>query len=193
MHSEVKVGDILVGKYRVERILGVGGMGLVVAATHLALGQVVALKFMLPQIVGSGEAMERFLREARAASRLRGEHIAAVKDLGTLENGAPFIVMEYLEGMDLAHLLRARGPLPPPEAVDYVLQACEALAEAHAQGIVHRDLKPANFFLTRRPNGTPLIKILDFGISKIAVAGEKSVTRTAAVLGSPQYMSPEQV
>src|SRR5262245_55273398 len=166
MYTFVKPGEILAGKYRVERVLGAGGMGLVVAATHLVLGRLVALKFMLPQTVGAGGSIDRFLREARAASLLRSEHVASVKDLGTLENGAPFIVMEYLEGIDLAQLLHERRTLPPMVAIDYVLQACEALAEAHAHGIVHRDLKPANLFLTRRPNGTPLVKVLDFGISK---------------------------
>src|SRR5262249_17959342 len=176
----------------VDRILGVGGMGVVVAATHLQLGQPVALKFMLAEALAQPEAAERFLREARAAVRLRSQHVARILDVGTLETGAPYIVMELLEGMDLAQLLERR-PLPPQAAVDYVLQACEAIAEAHANGIVHRDLKPANLFLARTPTGAPLVKVLDFGIAKAHDPQLASVTQTSAVFGSPAYMSPEQL
>ncbi len=194
----VQAGDVLAGKYRVERVLGRGGMGVVVAAMHLQLGQRVALKFLLPQATETADAIERFLREARAAVQIRGEHVARVSDVGTLDSGAPFMVMEYLDGSDLSGLLQQRGPLPVGEAVDYVLQACEALAEAHALGIVHRDLKPANLFLTLRPDGSPLVKVLDFGISKVLGSSTSSgsagqITATTAVMGSPLYMSPEQI
>ncbi len=196
MTAPVQPGDVLVGKYRVERVLGVGGMGVVVAATHLQLDQRVALKFMLPAALASGDAVARFLREARAVVRLRGEHVARVLDVGTLETGAPYIVMEYLDGDDLSATLDKQGTLSAGEAAGYVLQACEAMAEAHALRIVHRDLKPQNLFLTRRPDGSPFIKVLDFGISKTgAVEGapDFSGTQTSAVMGSPAYMSPEQI
>ncbi len=191
MTAPVQSGDLLAGKYRVEKVLGIGGMGVVVSATHLQLDQLVALKFMLPAVLGNPEAVSRFLREARAAVRLKGEHVARVLDVGTLENGAPYIVMEYLDGDDLHGTLTKRGALSVTEAVGYVLQACEAMAEAHAQAIVHRDLKPQNLFLTTRPDGTPCVKVLDFGISKAGFAGD--VTHTAAIMGSPSYMSPEQL
>jgi eukaryotic-like serine/threonine-protein kinase len=188
----VGVGDVLAGKYRVERVLGQGGMGVVVAATHLALDQLVALKFMLPQAASSADAVARFLREARAAVRLRSQHVGKVLDVGTLETGAPYIVMEYLDGIDLGALLQQRGRLPVEEAVGYLLQAIDALAEAHTAGIVHRDLKPANLFVTRQNDGSPLVKVLDFGISKMQL-GTEGLTATTAIMGSPAYMSPEQL
>ena len=150
-------GQVLAGKFQVERVLGQGGMGVVVAAHHLVLGQRVAIKFLLPEALTNGEAVERFLREARAAVRLRSEHVGRVIDVGTFDGGAPYIVMEYLEGVDLSQYLARSGPLPSPQAVEFVLQACEAIAEAHSQGIIHRDLKPANLFLTRRADGAPLV------------------------------------
>jgi serine/threonine-protein kinase len=190
-------GSVLAGKYRVERLLGEGGMGWVVVATHLQLEQRVALKFM--HAVHANEhpdAVGRFLREARAAARIQSEHVARVSDVGTLDNGAPYLVMEYLEGQDLEALLQSRRPIPLTMAVDYAMQACEGLAEAHAAGIVHRDLKPANLFLARRSDGSVRVKLLDFGISKLASAGgvpEVGMTSTQALMGSPLYMSPEQL
>ncbi|WP_437717808.1 protein kinase [Sorangium sp. So ce448] len=198
MSSPVTEGQILSGKYRVERILGQGGMGVVVAALHEKLHQRVAIKLLHPG--ANDEMVERFVREARAAVRLKSEHVARVLDVGTLETGAPFMVMEYLEGSDLQETLRQRGPLDLEEAVSYVLEACEAIAEAHAAGIIHRDLKPANLFLTRAADGTGMVKVLDFGISKAladpSTAGaepELGLTKTAMVLGSPLYMAPEQM
>jgi serine/threonine protein kinase len=193
--AEVNEGDILAGKYRVERILGEGGMGFVVAATHITLDERVALKFMRAEALMQQDGVQRFLREARAAVKLKSAHVARVLDVGTLESGAPYIVMEHLEGQDLAHLLVERGALPLTEVVDYVLQACDAIAEAHARGIIHRDLKPANVFVTRGRDGAPLIKVLDFGISKVNVLGDRpeSMTSSATLLGSPVYMSPEQM
>jgi len=190
------VGQVLAGKYRVERVVGAGGMGVVVAAHHLQLDQRVALKFLLPQALANPEVVARFDREARAAVRIKSEHVARVIDVGKLENGAPYMVMEYLEGGDLAAWLDHRGPLPIAQAVDFVMQACEAIAEAHALGIVHRDLKPANLFCIRRPDGLLSIKVLDFGISKLLGMGSSSdmgMTRTATLVGSPFYMSPEQM
>jgi serine/threonine-protein kinase len=191
MKGLANVGDVLAGKYRVDKILGLGGMGMVVAATHLELEQQVALKFMLPAAMESPEASARFLREARAAGKLTSEHICRVSDVGRFDSGAPYIVMEYLEGYDLGTMLKRRGPLRVASAVDYILQACEGLAEAHAQGIVHRDLKPDNLYLAARANGGHIIKVLDFGISKALVTG--IATQTGDVLGSPAYMSPEQM
>jgi serine/threonine-protein kinase len=187
-------GQVLAGKYRIERVLGRGGMGVVVAAHHLQLDEKVALKFLLPEALQNPEAISRFVREARAAVRIKSEHVARVSDVGQLENGAPFMVMEYLDGGDLAAWLKQRGPMPVEQAVEFVLQACEAIAEAHALGIVHRDLKPANLFCVRRADGLLSVKVLDFGISKVTTPGaDKDMTRTAAVFGSPFYMSPEQV
>jgi serine/threonine-protein kinase len=188
----VRPGDILARKYRVERVLGAGGMGVVVAATHVELGQVVALKHMLCGKDASTEQRERFLREARAAVRLKSHHVARVLDVGADEDHAPYIVMEFLEGQDLAALLAARGQLPFEEAAAYVLQACEAVGEAHAAGIVHRDLKPANLFLTHDVSGAPCVKVLDFGISKLA-GTDLALTSESQALGSPLYMSPEQM
>jgi serine/threonine protein kinase len=191
----VQAGDILAGKYRVERVLGVGGMGVVVAAMHMQLERRVALKFMLPEVLGDGAALERFQREARAAARLRSEHVARILDVGLLDTGSPYMVMEYLEGSDLAAILRSQGPLEVPVIADYVTQALDAVAEAHAVGIIHRDLKPSNFFVTRRADGSALMKVLDFGISKAAnpAVGDLSLTETRALVGSPPYMAPEQL
>src|SRR4051812_864318 len=196
MHADVTAGQLIAGKYRIERVLGRGGMGVVVAAHHLVLDQVVAIKFLLPEALGSAEAVARFEREARAAVKIQSEHVARVTDVGRLENGAPYMVMELLRGRDLDVLLRERGPLPLAEVADYVLQAGEAIAEAHGLGIVHRDLKPPNLFLTERADGSSCVKVLDFGISKLTDANSgvnQGMTRTAAVMGSPLYMSPEQL
>ncbi|MDI1431821.1 serine/threonine-protein kinase [Polyangium sorediatum] len=190
----VSVGDVLAGKYRVEKVLGMGGMGVVVAATHLDLREVRAVKLMRPE-AASDQSVERFLREARAVVRLRSEHVAEVYDVGRLDSGAPYIVMEMLEGQDLAVMQKRRGAFPIEEAVLYVSQACHALAEAHAAGIVHRDLKPGNLFLTRRADGSPCIKVLDFGISKHTRPENDDPEMTGArdLMGSPLYMAPEQM
>src|SRR3984957_7520931 len=193
----VHPGQVLAGKYRVERVLGAGGMGVVVAAHHLQLDERVALKFLLPAALRNPEILARFDREARAAVKIKSEHVARVVDVGKLENGAPYLVMEYLEGDDLAGGLKQHGAMPVELAVDFVLQACEAIAEAPSLGIVHRDLKPANLFCIARPDGLPSIKVLDFGISKMTGFGasgpDLGMTRTSAMLGSPYYMSPEQM
>jgi serine/threonine protein kinase len=174
-------GDILASKYRVERILGIGGMGVVVAATHLQLGRPVAVKLMLPEAAASTDAAARFIQEARAAAEVQSEHVVRVLDVGSLDDGSPFMVMEFLRGTDLARVLRTHGPLPVVDVVGYILQACDAVAEAHSLGIVHRDLKPANLFLTSRPDESPLVKVLDFGISKLhplrALGGAPRVLR----------------
>ncbi|MDI1429693.1 serine/threonine-protein kinase [Polyangium sorediatum] len=193
MDNPVTPGDVLLGKYRVERVLGKGGMGIVVAARHVDLGKLYAIKFLLPAMLAHRESLARFLREARAAARLQSEHVARVHDVGRMENGAPYMVMEYLDGCDLKALIARQGPLPVAEAVAYVLQVCDAIAEAHEAGIVHRDLKPANLFLVRRRNGSPCVKVLDFGISKHTGSEEVDLTSTNAMFGSPLYMSPEQM
>ena len=185
------VGDVLAGKYRVDRILGIGGMGMVVSATHLDLDQSVAIKFMLPAAMESADAKQRFMREARAAGRLTSEHVCRVSDVGQFESGQPYIVMEFLQGQDLGTLLKRKGPLPIGQAVDFILQAAEGMAEAHAHGIIHRDLKPDNLFLANRVDGSQVIKVLDFGISKAHVTG--IATKTGDIMGSPAYMAPEQM
>jgi serine/threonine protein kinase len=186
-------GTILAGKYRVERVLGKGGMGLVLEARHLALDERVALKFLLPEFATDQVATERFLREARASVKIKSEHVARVSDVGTLETGAPYMVMEFLEGSDLSKVLQTHGVLQVSDAVDFLIQGCEAIAEAHSYGIVHRDMKPANLFLTHRPDGTPLVKVLDFGISKHTGSGVDNLTSTTMAMGSALYMSPEQM
>jgi eukaryotic-like serine/threonine-protein kinase len=191
--SPVEPGEILAGKYKVERVLGVGGMGVVLSAIHMQLEQRVALKFLLPEVLGNADIVARFAREARAAAKIQSEHVARVIDVGTLAEGSPYMVMEYLEGQDLAAVLEARGPLSIGDAVSYVLQACEALAEAHAAGIIHRDLKPANLFLAQRADRGTLVKVLDFGISKTTLGPDAKLTKTSTLVGSPLYMSPEQL
>src|SRR5262249_47932271 len=153
-YSPFQPGEVLAGRYIVERVLGVGGMGVVVAAKHLQLESLVAIKFLLPHVLANEEAVNRFAREARAAVKIKSEHVARVSDVGVLENGAPYMVMEYLEGHDLSSLGRPGRPAAVDQIVDFVLQACEAIAEAHSLGIVHRDLKPSNLFLTERADGS---------------------------------------
>jgi serine/threonine protein kinase len=194
-NAGVNEGDLLFGKYRVERVIGSGGMGIVVAARHEELDQLVAIKFIREELLGHPDAARRFLREARAAAKLKSEHVARVLDVGMLESGAPYMIMEFLEGSDLAKILAESGPMAPTYALPLFRQACTALAEAHAAGIVHRDLKPQNLFLTHI-GGSPRVKVLDFGIAKtFDVQGKAAhaLTRTAAVLGSPLYMAPEQI
>jgi serine/threonine-protein kinase len=192
----VRRGEVLDGKYRVERILGVGGMGVVVAAHHIQLDEPVAIKFLLPNATRNPEAVARFMREARAAVKIKSEHVARVSDVGQLESGAPYMVMEFLQGGDLCRWLEQNGPLPFDQAVDFVIQACVAIADAHVLGIVHRDLKPANLFCVRRSDGQLTIKVLDFGISKttnLGSPGSGHMTQTSANMGTPLYMSPEQM
>jgi serine/threonine-protein kinase len=190
------VGALLNGKYRIERVLGKGGMGIVYAAHHEQLGERVAIKMMLEDVAQHPEAVGRFLNEARAAAKIKNEHVARVMDVGTVDlNGAAFMALEYLEGHDLGQLLAQQERLPVAVAVDYVLQALEAIAQAHALGIVHRDLKPANLFLARQQSGDDVVKVLDFGISKVETGlhQQGALTATRTILGSPLYMSPEQL
>ena len=191
-----EVGTILDGKFRIDGLLGHGGMAIVLAATHLQLEQRVAIKVLLPESAEDPGIVDRFLQEGRSASKIRSEHVVRVLDVGVTE-GRPYLVMEYLDGTDLDVFLTQSGPLPGALAVDYVLQACEAIAEAHVSGIVHRDLKPANLFLTHRADGAACVKVLDFGISKL-LQSHRTVTVShetspLLIMGSPHYMSPEQM
>ncbi|MFT3698553.1 MAG: protein kinase [Kofleriaceae bacterium] len=187
----LSVGSVIGGRFQVQQVLGSGGMGYVVAARHTTLGNLVAIKLLRDEVAASPAINERFIREARAVVGLRTEHVCRVSDVDRLDTGAPYIVMELLDGVDLQRTV-ARSPLPITTAVEYVLQACVALAEAHAAGIIHRDLKPANLFVVRRPDGGPLVKVLDFGIAKALTEPGVAMTQASA-MGSPGYMSPEQV
>lgn len=187
-----KPGDRLLGKFRIDRIVGQGGAGVVFAAHHELLDQPIALKLLLAE-AGSETAL-RFVNEAKLAAKIHSEHVCRVMDVGMLESGLPYIAMEYLEGQDLDAVIEV-GAVPLARACDYVMQALEAVAQAHAQGIVHRDLKPSNLFLAKMPaREMPIVKVLDFGISKgDFLGGETDVTSSRAILGSPSYMSPEQI
>jgi serine/threonine-protein kinase len=198
--SPIAIGEVLAGKYRVDRVLGTGGMGVVVAAHHLDLDEPVAIKFLRPNVLENETAVGRFLREARAAAKIKSEHVARVYDVGRMPSGAPYLVMEYLDGDDLGTIVKGGGPLTVEQAVEHILEACEAMAAAHGRGIVHRDIKPANLFLVRREDGSRVLKVIDFGISKVrqSVAedsqnDDQSMTRSDAIIGSPLYMAPEQM
>jgi len=193
--AALAMGD-RIGNYVVERVIGSGGMGLVVAARHEGLNELVAIKVLRPKAASDEVHAERFAREARAIAKIKSEHVVRVLDAAAPEGGAPFIVMEYLVGRDLARILREEGKMPVLQAAGMMLQICEAVASAHAVGVIHRDLKPSNFFVTTRTDGQPLVKVLDFGISKaIGQDGlvDPNLTETQAVFGSPTYMSPEQI
>jgi serine/threonine protein kinase len=187
-----EVGTTLAGKYEIERVLGQGGMGTVLLATHKLLDRSVAIKILRADAFEHPLATERLLREGRALARLRSKHIARVLDVEAPAQGPCFLVLEYLEGEDLGALLGRSGPLPISVAIRYVLEACAALSEAHAQGIVHRDIKPSNLFLTTLDDGSSGIKVIDFGISKQA-AQSSAITQSKAIIGSPFYMAPEQM
>lgn len=194
LSSPVGVGKVIDGKYRVDALVGEGGMGVVWKATQLDLERPVAIKVVREEFASNEAVVSRTLREARAAAKLRGKHVVRVLDVGRLPSGAPYIVMEHLEGRDLYTDLAERLlPMPIAVAVDLVLEACEGLAEAHAVGIVHRDLKPENLFIAEQPDGSAVVKILDFGISKEICADAPQSTTTPTAIGSPQYMAPEQM
>jgi serine/threonine-protein kinase len=191
-----QIGEV-VGKYKVERVVGRGGMAVVLAARHVQLNERVALKILIidEHHSRSNDLRTRFMQEAQIAAQLRNEHIARVVDVAALDDGTPYMVMEFVEGTELRDVLRRDKRLPVALAVEYAVQACEGLAEAHAKGIVHRDLKPPNFIITTRADGSTLLKILDFGISKLMSPDSQTpseLTETGVVMGSPKYMSPEQ-
>jgi eukaryotic-like serine/threonine-protein kinase len=186
-------GRLVADRYLIGPVIGEGGMGVVYAARHVGLDVPVAFKVIRPDLRNDPEFVQRFLNEARAAASLKGEHIAHVHDVGQLESGEPYLVMEHLEGIGLEAFIGARGRLRESEAVKLVCEACAGLAEAHAMMLIHRDVKPANLFLTRRPDGSSLLKVLDFGISKHFSNGSSGLTSPERSLGSPWYMSPEQM
>jgi serine/threonine-protein kinase len=192
-----RLGETIGGKYVVEGTCGRGGLAVVLSATHIGLDRRVAIKMLLPEWTGDADVIERFLREGRAATRIKSEHVVRVFDVGTLDGGAPYLVLEYLEGSNLDEVVAQWGPLPVATAIDWVMQASEAIAEAHAYGIIHRDLKPANLFLTRRADGSACVKVIDFGLSKLTDPrlsdGGVKLTRPTDVMGSPHYMAPEQL
>ncbi|WP_438008894.1 serine/threonine-protein kinase [Sorangium sp. So ce321] len=185
--------EVVAGRYAVETRIGAGGVGVVQLATDLQSGRHVALKRVDPKIAQNRHAVERLLRGAHAARSLSGRHVARVLDLG-VDGGAPFIVSEYLEGSDFASYLQRRGPLRVREAVKYLLQICEAVAEAHAAGLLHRDIKPENLFISFG-DGAPSVKVLDFGVSAVAcgVESEGPNAASGAMRGSLLYMAPEQM
>lgn len=188
-----RLGTIVGGKYRIAKLLGAGGMGVVYEALHVVVKRRFAVKFLRADLALRRDVLARFQREAEAAGALESENIAAAVDFGIAPDGAPYIVMEYLAGVDLARLLSATGPLPFERAADLVLQACRGIHEAHAAGVIHRDLKPENLFVCRRSDGSDLVKIVDFGIAKLQASDAgNAVTRTGGMVGTPSYMSPEQ-
>ncbi len=198
MSSVAEPGSIIAGKYKVEKLIGTGGMGVILSATHMQLEQRVAIKLLTSEAATDPERVGRFSREAKAAARIHSDHVVRILDYGTHPSGAPFIVMEHLVGSDLAVAVKTRGGLPIDEAVDYMIQACDGVAEAHVAGIIHRDLKPANLFLTRKKDGTTILKVLDFGASKLTAecslaTSDMSKTHASSLIGSPRYMAPEQL
>jgi serine/threonine protein kinase len=191
---DVTIGQLLDNKYRIVRLLGEGGMGAVYEGENVRIRHRVAIKVLHAGVAMHSDAVQRFEREAQAAGQIGSEHIVEVYDLGELEGGARYIVMEYLEGESLSQRVARLGRMPPTEIAPIMLQLLEGLAAAHDAKIVHRDLKPDNIFLQRNRNGKDFVKIVDFGISKFSVLGgsEMNMTRTGAVMGTPSYMSPEQ-
>src|SRR5450631_2378776 len=191
--ADERLGTTVGGKYRITKFLAAGGMGAVYEAVHVVVKRRFAVKFLRADLALRRDVLLRFQREAEAAGALESENIAAAVDFGIAPDGAPFIVMEYLAGLDLARLLAVTGPLPVERATDLVLQACGGIQQAHAAGVIHRDLKPENLFLCRRSDGSDLVKIVDFGIAKLQASDAgNAVTRTGGMLGTPSYMSPEQ-
>ena len=191
------IGELVGGKYQITSILGEGGMGIVFRATHVDLNCDVAIKVIRQELNQQPELIARLMQEARAAAQIRSDHVCRVLDVSRLDTGTPYVVMEYLDGKNLATVLDGKGRLPERLTVDYVLQACEAIAEAHRAGVVHRDLKPENLFLAEFPDGRRAIKVLDFGISKATGSWVKPVGKTltnpSSAMGSPHYMAPEQM
>ncbi len=187
-------GEVLDGKYQIERMLGEGGMGAVAKATHMLRRAPVALKFMSPAVMSMSGAVERFINEGVAASQIDSDHVVKVFDVGQLPTGAPYLVMEYLEGVDLSDLLTREGTpgLPIARSVHFILQCLRGLQVAHAAGVVHRDMKPSNCFIITKDGEHDFVKLVDFGISKVAQPGGGNITRTNSALGTPLYMSPEQ-
>jgi serine/threonine-protein kinase len=190
------IGRVFEGKYRLDQVLGGGGMGTVYRATHLLIDRPVALKVLSQRFVGDQTAQQRFRREARAAGRMQHPNAVTVTDFGTTNDGYLYIVMELLEGRTLRDLLAHEAPLDPARTVSFMLQACAAVGAAHDAGLIHRDLKPANIFIEQRPNFAAVVKVLDFGVAKFVVEEHdddyNTLTQVGALIGTPRYMSPEQ-
>ncbi len=188
-------GEIIAERYRLERELGRGSMGTVWSAVHVTLGQRVAIKLIAAEHVESPEARLRFSNEAKAAARLKSRHVVQVYDDGQTDEGMPYIVMEYLDGETLEEKIDRTGDLPLAEAVRITSHVGRALARAHAQGIIHRDLKPANIFLSKSEDDELgwIAKVLDFGVAKLTGQGDASQTKTGTLVGTPLFMSPEQI
>jgi serine/threonine-protein kinase len=190
MRAPIAVGTVIADKYRVENVLGEGGMGVVVRATHLVLQQAVAIKFLRRGEGVDPDAVKQFVGEAQAAARVQGDHVVRIYDVALLDDGTPYIVMEHLDGMSLANILADRGALSVHEAVDYASQVSQALVKTHAAGIVHGDLKPENIYVTGGGDTPRRIKLLDFGVSRILNGG--GARPAGVVVGTPAYMAPEQ-
>jgi hypothetical protein len=191
------IGTTIAGRFRIERLLGEGAMGAVVAACHISLDETVAIKFPRPEFRRDPMAVAHFAREAKALARIKSNHVARVLDVGVSMAVGPYMVMEYLDGTDLGSVLATSGPLRAARAVEYVLQVCEALVTAHAEGIIHRDIKPENLFLAREGQFETL-KLLDFGISQDAfqgraTGGAASGAQDGPLMGTPAYMAPERI
>ena len=196
MTADALVGRVLGGRYRLERLLGQGGMGAVFEAFHVHLERRVAVKVMPPERAADAEWIARFHREARLTSTIDSPHVVVVSDVGITDDGTRYAAMELLHGEDLRHRLAARGRLPVAEAVELIRQALAGLAAAHAKQVVHRDLKPDNIFLVPQPGGGELVKLLDFGISKHVggdLGGAPGLTAAGMAVGTPAYMPPEQL
>src|ERR1700722_12230008 len=187
-------GEVIDGKYQIEKLLGEGGMGAVAKATHILRRAPVALKFMSPNVISVSGAVERFLNEGVAASQIESDNVVHVFDVGKLSNGAPYLVMEYMEGLDLAEVLQREGRpgLEVERAIYFIVQALRGLQVAHDAGIIHRDMKPSNCFVVNKEGEADFVKLLDFGISKVGSGKSASLTQTNSALGTPLYMSPEQ-
>jgi eukaryotic-like serine/threonine-protein kinase len=199
-HVPFQLGTVLAGKYLLQQVIGEGGVGIVVLAKHLELDERVAIKFLRPEAMQDAAVVARFAHEAKASVTIKSEHVVRIFDVGVLPDGAPYIVMEHLEGKDLATAMEMQGCFAIRDVAEYGLQLCDALAAAHARGIVHRDIKPENIFLTSSVTTLEMtnVKVLDFGISKSALTGSifggaMPLVKTQNLMGTPLYMSPEQV
>jgi serine/threonine-protein kinase len=190
------IGRVLHDRYKVEKRIGKGGMGIVYLAEHVLLRRKVALKTLSERAFASDELIARFHREATAAAAVGNEHVVGVTDMGQLDDGSYFVVLEYLDGIEVAHAVAEDGPFKVRRAARLIMQLCEALTAVHAAGIVHRDLKPENLFLVEKNGDRDFLKVLDFGVCKARGSerfGERPLTRTGASLGTPQFMAPEQI
>jgi len=184
--------QLIEDNYALERVIGCGDSGIVVAARHARLGLRVALKFLRPDQPRTPEVVQRFVREGQITARIQNAHVTRVLDIGRLPDAEPFLVLEHLEGCDLAALLASRGPLSSADAVAYMKQACAGVASAHAHGVIHRDLKPSNLFLTLAPNGAPLVKILDFGMAQQSSNVDEPPLNPLDLSSAP-VVAPEQL